>query len=33
MHINYDVEIDEDEVIDIFARKKKRALEFLNTCE
>ena len=30
IHINYDVDI--DEVNNIFAQKKKRALEFLNIC-
>ena len=30
MHINYDA--DNDEVNNIFAQKKKRALEFLNIC-
>ena len=33
MHIHYEMNIDEDEVIDIFAKKKRRALEFLKICE
>ena len=32
LHINYDVNIDIDNVVDIFAKKKKKALEFLNIC-
>ena len=32
IHINYDADINEEEVIDIFASKKKRALEFRNIC-
>ena len=32
MHIFYEMKINEDEVIDIFAKKKARALEFSNIC-
>ena len=32
MHIHHDVDIDEEEVINIFAQKKNRTLSFLNIC-
>ena len=32
LHINHGVYINKDEVIDRFARKKNRALTFLNIC-
>ena len=32
IHINYGVDIDEEEVINIFAQKEKRSLDSLNTC-
>ena len=33
LHINYDVNIDIDHVINVFAAKKERALEFVNICD
>ena len=33
LQVNYDANIDMDKVIDIFARKKERALEFANICD
>ena len=33
LHLNYDVNIDIEKVIDKFARKKERALEFANICD
>ena len=32
LHINYDVNIGIDQVINVFAAKKERALEFVNIC-
>ena len=32
LRINYDVNIDIDNVVDIFAKKKEKALEFVNIC-
>ena len=32
LHINYDVNTDIDNVIDKFAKKKGRALKFVNIC-
>ena len=33
LHINYNVNIDIDHVINVFAAKKERALEFVNICD
>ena len=33
LHINYDANIDNDNDIDIFAKKKERAFEFVNICD
>ena len=33
LQVNYDANIDMDKVIDIFAGKKERALEFANICD
>ena len=33
LHINYDVNIDTDHVINVFAAKKEMALEFVNICD
>ena len=33
LHINYDVNIDIDHVINVFAVEKERALEFVNICD
>ena len=33
LHVNYDANIDIKKVIDIFDRKKERALEFANICD
>ena len=33
LHINYDVNIDIDHVINVFAAKKGRVLEFVNICD
>ena len=33
LHANYDANIDIEKVIDIFARKKEKALKFANICD
>ena len=33
LHINCDINIDIDHVINVFAAKKERALEFVNICD
>ena len=33
LHINYDIPIDVDKVVDLFATKQDRKLEFLNVCD
>ena len=33
LHINSDTNVDIDNVIDIFAKKKEKALEFVNICD
>ena len=33
LHINYDTNVDIDNVNDLFAKKKEKAMEFVNICD